>query len=90
MSHLNNSTTSMELSQPMDVSSDEERTRNKIFLLICPFCNDEFVIPIVFISHPQITKDGNQITVRNVTEKNDTISVLGKRDDASGNFWLPY
>ena len=51
MSHVYNSTTSRELPQPMDVSADEERSRNKIFVLTCPFCNDEFVFPIVFISH---------------------------------------
>ena len=51
IAHLNDSTTSMELLQPMDVSSDEERSKNKIFVLTCPFCNDEFVFPIVFISH---------------------------------------
>ena len=51
IAHLNDSTTSMELPQPMDVSSDEERSKNKIFVLICPFCNDEIVFPIVFISH---------------------------------------
>ena len=51
MSHVYNSTTSRELPQPMDVSADEERSRNKIFVETCPFCNDEFVIPIVFVSH---------------------------------------
>ena len=133
ISYLNNSATSMELSQPMDVSSDEERTRNKIFVLTCPFCNDEFVIPIVFISHlsghiafhsdrnlfkcnicdridhsltfmaihvekhHSVKKsiqlesaEAKQLTDRNVTEKENMISILGKCDDASRNFWLPY
>ena len=51
MSHWNSSTTSMELPQPMDLSSDEEGARRKIFVKTCPFCNDVFVIPIVFVSH---------------------------------------
>ena len=51
MSHLNNSTTSTELPQPMDLSSDEERPRNKIFVLTCPYCKEKFVIPMVFVSH---------------------------------------
>ena len=41
----------MELPQPMDLSSDEERARRKIFVKTCPYCNDEYVIPIVFVSH---------------------------------------
>ena len=133
MSHLNNSTTSMELPQPMDLSSDEERARRKIFVKTCPFCNDEFVIPIVFVSHLaghiQFHSDLNLfkcnicdlvnrsstgvalhvethhavkraifldsakaklITKRNLTERDRMISVLGKSDDHSKNFWLPY
>ena len=133
MSHWNNSTTSMELPQPMDLSSDEKGVRRKIFVKTCPFCNDEFVIPIVFVSHlaghimfhsdrnlfkcnicdridrsltfmaihvekhHSVKKsihldsaEAKQITDRNVTEKNNMISVLGKCDDASRNFWLPY
>ena len=133
MSHLNNSTTSMELPQPMDVSSDEERSRNKIFVLTCPFCNDEFVFPIVFVSHltghiafhsdrnlfkcnlcdridrsltfmaihvekhhsvkKSIHLDSakaRQITDRNLAEKDNMISILGKSNDSSRNFWLPY
>ena len=133
MSHVYNSTTSRELPQPMDVSADEERSRNKIFVKTCPFCNDEFVIPIVFISHlaghiafhsdrnlfkcnicnridrsltcmathvekhhtmkKSIHLDSakaKQITDRNLAEKDNMISVLGKCDDSSRNFWLPY
>ena len=133
IAHLNDSTTSMELPQPMDVSSDEERSRNKIFVLTCPLCNDEFVFPIVFISHlaghiafhsdrnlfkcnlcdridrsltfmaihvekhhsvkKSIHLDSakaRQITDRNLAEKNNMILVLGKCNDSSRNFWLPY
>ena len=133
MSHWNNSPTSMELPQPMDLSSDEERARRKIFVKSCPFCNDEFVIPIVFVSHLaghiQFHSDLNLfkcnicdiidrsstviavhvekhhavkraifldsakaklITKRNLTERDRMISVLGKSDDHSKNFWLPY
>ena len=133
MSHVNNSTTSRELSQPMDVSADEERSRNKIFVKTCPFCNDEFVIPIVFVSHlaghimfhsdrnlfkcnicdridrsltfiavhvekhhsvkRSIFLDSAKaklITNRNLAERDRMISVLGKSDDPSRNFWLPY
>ena len=130
---MSSSVTSMESSQPMDVSADEERSRNKIFVKTCPFCNDEFVIPIVFISHlaghiafhsdrnlfkcnlcdridrsltcmathvekhhsvkKSIHLDSakaKQITNRNLAERDNMISVLGKCDDPSRNFWLPY
>ena len=133
MSHLNNSTTSTELPQPMDLSSDEERPRNKIFVLTCPFCKDKFVIPMVFVSHlaghiafhsdrnlfkcnlcdridrsltfmaihvekhhsvkrsiPLDSAKAEQITNRNLAERDNMISVLGKCDDPSRNFWLPY
>ena len=133
MSHVYNSTTSRELPQPMDVSADEERSRNKIFVKTCPFCNDEFVIPIVFVSHltghirfhsdrnlfkckicDRIDRSSTVIAVhvekhhavkrsifldsakaklitnRNLAERDRMISVLGKCDDPSRNFWLPY
>ena len=133
MSHWNSSTTSMESPQPMDLSSDEKRARRKIFVKTCPFCNDEFVIPIVFVSHLaghiQFHSDLNLfkcticdlvnrsstvvalhvethhavkraifldsakaklITKGNLTERDRMISVLGKSDDHSKNFWLPY
>ena len=133
MSHVHNSTTSRELPQPMDVSADEERSRNKIFVKTCPFCNDEFVIPIVFVSHlaghikfhsdlnlfkcnicdlvdrsstvvalhvethhavkRSIFLDSARaklITNRNLIERDEMISVLGKNDDSSKSFWLPY
>ena len=51
MSHWNSSTTSMESPQPMDLSSDEKGPRRKIFVKTCPYCNDKYVIPIVFVSH---------------------------------------
>ena len=41
----------MESPQPMDLSSDEKGARRKIFVKTCPYCNDEYVIPIVFVSH---------------------------------------
>ena len=130
---MSSSVTSMELSQPMDLSSDEERPRNKIFVLTCPFCKDKFVIPMVFVSHlaghiafhsdrnlfkcnlcdridrsltcmaihvekhhsvkRSILLDSakaKQITNRNLAERDNMISVLGKCDDPSRNFWLSY
>ena len=133
MSHVYNSTTSRELPQPMDVSADEERARRKIFVKTCPYCNDEYVIPIVFVSHLaghiQFHSDLNLfkcnicdlvnrsstvvalhvethhavkrsifldsaraklITNRNLIERDEMISVLGKNDDSSKSFWLPY
>ena len=133
MSHVYNPTTSRESPQPMDVRADDERSRNKIFVKTCPFCNDEFVIPIVFVSHLaghiQFHSDLNLfkcnicdlvnrsstvvalhvethhavkraifldsakaklITKGNLTERDRMISVLGKSDDHSKNFWLPY
>ena len=133
MSHWNSSTTSMESPQPMCVRSDEKRARRKIFVKTCPFCNDEFVIPIVFVSHlaghVRFDSDRNLfkcnicdridrsltfmaihvekhhsvkrsifldsakaklITNRNLAERDRMISVLGKSDDPSRNFWLPY
>ena len=133
MSHVYNPTTSRESPQPMDVRADDERSRNKIFVKTCPFCNDEFVIPIVFVSHLaghiSFHSDRNLfkcnicdlvnrsstvvalhvethhavkraifldsakaklITKGNLTERDRMISVLGKSDDPSKNFWLPY
>ena len=134
MSHVYNSTTSRELPQPMDVGADEEeRARRKIFVKTCPFCNDVFVIPIVFVSHlvghVRFHSDRNLfkcnicyridrsstviavhvekhhavkrsifldsakaklITNRNMAERDRMISVLGRSDDPSRNFWLPY
>ena len=133
MSHVYNPTTSRESPQPMDVRADDERSRNKIFVKTCPFCNDEFVIPIVFVSHltghirfhsdrnlfkckicDRIDRSSTVIAVhvekhhavktsifldsakaklitkRNLTERDRMISVLGKSDDHSKNFWLPY
>ena len=117
----------------MDLSSDEKGVRRKIFVKTCPYCNDEYVIPIVFVSHLaghiQFHSDLNLfkcnicdlvnrsstgvalhvethhavkraifldsakaklITKGNLTERDRMISVLGKSDDHSKNFWLPY
>ena len=133
MSHWNSSTTSMESPQPMDLSSDEKGPRRKIFVKTCPYCNDKYVIPIVFVSHLaghiQFHSDLNLfkcticdlvdrsstvvalhvethhavkrsifldsakaklITNRNLIEREKMISVLGKNDDPSKSFWLPY
>ena len=133
MPHWNSSTISIELPQPMDLSSDEEGAKRKIFVKTCPYCNDEFVTPIVFVSHlaghVRFHSDRNLfkcnicdridrcltfiavhvekhhsvkrsifldsakaklITNRNLAERDRMISVLGKCDDPSRNFWLPY
>ena len=130
---MNNSATNMEAPQPMDISSDEERAVVKNFVLICPFCTNEFVIPIVFISHlsghiafhsdknifkcnicdkidrnltliathvekhhsvkksiPLESTEAKRLTDRNVAEKEGMILLLGKCNDSSRNFWLPY
>ena len=127
------STTSRESPQPMDLSSDEKGPRRKIFVKTCPYCNDKYVIPIVFVSHLaghiQFHSDLNLfkcticdlvdrsstvvalhvethhavkrsifldsaraklITNRNLIERDEMISVLGRNDDSSKSFWLPY
>ena len=127
------STTSRESPQPMDLSSDEKGPRRKIFVKTCPYCNDKYVIPIVFVSHlaghiqfhsdlnlfkcnicDRIDRSSTVIAVhvekhhaakrsifldsakaklipnRNLAERDRMISVLGKSDDPSRNFWLPY